>query len=269
MYRMMLEAGARTHDLSSVRLWASGADTLPADVVHEFQHLGAAFRLPTRARSLGRATFVDGYGMVELGGGVAFRVFPPLRLPGAGLMRCLPRHPLRIVDPEGNDVARGEIGEIAVAARGRVLGYHRRPEATAELFTRDGLVRTGDLARAYRLGFFELLGRKKDVIKHGGFSVFSVEVERVLETHPAVAEAAVIGWPHDTKGEVPVAAVRTNPGTPLTPEALRQFASERLSDYKVPQRVFLRDELPHTGTGKVNKPLLKQQLHARDAEPVA
>jgi acyl-CoA synthetase (AMP-forming)/AMP-acid ligase II len=266
MYRMMLEAGAVGRDLSSVRLWASGADTLPDDIVAVFQRKGGAIRLPAFERAIGRATFVDGYGMVELAGGVAVRVFPPFPMPGRGLMRTLRGHRVRLVDANGDDVLRGEVGEIAVQGRGVMRGYYQTVP-TDDVFTPDGWLRTGDLARARGLGFFELAGRKKDVVKHGGFSVFCSEVERVLEEHPAIAEAAVFGQPDDRKGEIPVAVVRINVGAAVTPEQLRAFAAERLSGYKVPQRIVAVETLPRTGTGKVNKRELQASFHALQADP--
>ena len=95
------------------------------------------------------------------------------------------------------------------------------------------------------------------MIKHGGYSVFAVEVERALEEHPAVAEAAVVGLPDARKGEVPAAAVRLVEGATATPDELLEFAGERLSDYKVPQQVVVVDELPRTGTEKVQKKQLR------------
>jgi long-chain acyl-CoA synthetase len=253
MYRMMLEAGAETRDLSSVRVWSSGADTLPDDIVERFQRLGAAVKLPLLDRAVGRATFVDGYGMVELAGGVAMRVFPPVRIPIGGLLRPMGGHQFRIVGDDGDEVPEGDVGELLVRGPGVMRGYHGRDDATAETITDDGWLRTGDLARAHRFGFFELSGRKKDVIKVGGYSVFAVEVERALEEHPAVSEAAVVGLPDARKGEQPAAVIRLVEGATATEEEIRRFAGERLSDYKVPTRVTFVDELPRSGTEKVQK----------------
>ncbi|MDZ4827723.1 MAG: AMP-binding protein [Actinomycetota bacterium] len=253
MYRMLLEAGAESRDLSSVRLWSSGADALPLDIVERFQRMGGGVGIPGLGRTLGKATFVDGYGMVELGGGVAVRVFAPVPLPMSGALRPVEGHEFRIADEHGLDVPRGVVGELLIKGPNVMRGYHGRDDATAEAFTADGWLRTGDLARARGFGFFELTGRKKDVVKHGGYSVFPVEVERVLEEHPAVAEAAVLGIADETKGEVPVAAVRLNAGATLGEAELCAFAAERLSDYKVPKRVVVVDELPRTGTEKVRK----------------
>jgi acyl-CoA synthetase (AMP-forming)/AMP-acid ligase II len=252
MYRMMIDAGAQRRDLSSVRLWSSGADRLDNDIIEVFRQAGSVARLPFVHRALGRAWFVDGYGMVETGGGVAVRVFAPVRTPVDGLLRPIGGHRTRIVDDEGNDVAIGTVGELLVSGPGVMRGYHGVDHAEDSL-TRAGWLRTGDLARPHRFGFFELAGRKKDVIKHGGYSVFAAEIERVLAEHPAVAEVAAVGLPDPQKGEIPAVVVRSRPGEALTPAAVLQLAAERLSDYKRPQRVAIVDELPRTGTDKIDK----------------
>jgi acyl-CoA synthetase (AMP-forming)/AMP-acid ligase II len=260
MFRMMLEAGGAERDLSSVRLWASGSDSLSDEIVALFRRKGAAFTIRGRHRSVGRAAFVDGYGMVELGGAVALRVFLPLPVPGRGLLRALHGQQLRIVDTVGQEVHRGEVGELEVRGPGIMLGYHRHEAADSDVFTLDGWLRTGDLARRHGFGFFELAGRKKDVIKHGGFSVSSAEVQRVLASHPAVADAAVVGVPDERMGEVPAAAVQPRARASVTSEELRSFAARRLSDYKVPRQILVVDALPYTGTGKVSEVRLKAML---------
>jgi len=255
---MMLEAGAEQRDLKSVRMWSSGADVMPADVAHKFQRMGAAMTLPFGDRSVGVAAFIDGYGMVELGGGVAIRVFPPgVPTRGSGLVRPIRGHQIKVLDDSGNKVERGEVGELVVKGPGVMRGYHGKDDETAEALTADGWLRTGDLARERRFGFIEFAGRKKDVIKHGGYSVFAVEVESVLNEHPAVAESAVVGLDDERKGEVPAAVVRLDDGATLDPDELIAWAKERLSDYKVPQRVICVDDLPRTGTDKVKKAELK------------
>ena len=257
MYRMMLEAGAESRSLRSVRVWISSADVMPTPLARRFQRLGAAVSL--FGHPLGRATFVDGYGMVELGGGVAIKVSPGgIPLPLEGLVGIpLPGYHLRVVDDAGREVARGEAGELAVRGPGVMRGYHGAEAATAEAMTPDGWLRTGDLARRRRFGLIEFAGRKKDVIKHGGYSVFAVEVETVLEEHPAVAEAAVLGVPDDRKGEVPVAVVRLVEGASLDGDELLSWAADRLADYKVPTDVRVVPELPRTGTDKVQKAALR------------
>src|SRR5205823_5541777 len=122
----------------------------------------------------------------------------------------------RVVGENGKDVRLGQVGELWVKGPGVLEAYHGNVKATLQVRTDDGWLRTGDLVR--RLPFRAVLfaGRGKDLIKHGGYSVFAVEVERVLEQHPAVAEAAVVGAADPRMGEVPVAAVRLQPDASVT-----------------------------------------------------
>jgi len=260
MYRMMLEAGAEDRDLRSIRLWASGADVMPDDLTRKFKRMGALATLPVINMSVGEAAFVDGYGMVELAGGVAIRFsLPMLDLPvGSNIVVPLPPYKLRVIDDDGNDVRLGQVGELVVKGPGVMKGYHGKDEATKEALTPDGWLRTGDLARKGPLGVVEFAGRKKHVIKHGGYSVFAVEVEQAMEEHPAVAECAVIGLPDERKGEVPAAVVRLDGGSSATEEELVTWAGEHMAEYKAPQKVRIVDELPRTGTDKVQKDELVQ-----------
>jgi len=263
MFRMMLDAGAEKRDLRSVRLWSSGADVMPDDLARTFQRLGGSVTLPFLHRTVGQAAFVDGYGMVELGGGVATRLFPPgPPLPIKPMVRAMPGNKLRVVDDEGHDVRRGQVGELMVKGRSTMRGYHGQADETAAAMDQEGWLRTGDLVRQRWGGFFEFAGRKKDVIKHGGYSVFAVEVEQALREHPAVTEAAVIGIPDSRKGEIPAAVVLLEPGVQVTEDELIGWARERLADYKVPRQVRFVDELPRTGTEKVRKASLKDLFQA-------
>jgi acyl-CoA synthetase (AMP-forming)/AMP-acid ligase II len=259
MYRMLLEAGAEDRDLSSIRAWASGADVMPPDLARRFQRMGATATIPGTNRSVGEAMFIEGYGMVEVGGAVATRISPPLvRLPlGDALGMTLPGYRTRVVGEDGEDVASGTVGELWVKGPGVLDGYHGNPEASAEAITTDGWLRTGDLARRGPRGLLFFAGRQKDVIKNGGYSVFAVEVEASLEGHPDVLEAAVVGLPDERSGEVPAAAVRLRPGASTTPEELVSWAGENMAPYKAPRRVIVVDELPRTGTTKVQKDQLR------------
>jgi len=255
MYRMMLEAGAEERDLRSVRMWGSGADAMPDDLIRKFKSFGATATLPVLGASIGEALFVDGYGMVELAGGVAVRFsLPMLNLPvGGSAVFPLPPYKLRVIDDQERQVRLGQVGELVVKGPGVMKGYHGNEEATRETLTSDGWLRTGDLARRGPFGMVEFAGRKKDVIKHGGYSVFAAEVEDVLDEHPAVLECAVVGLPDERKGEVPVAAVRCRAGASTTESELLAWAAERLAEYKTPQRVVFVDTLPRTGTEKIRK----------------
>lgn len=254
MYRMMLEAGAEQRDLTSVRVWVSGADVMPPDLARRYQRMGATATLPVVGRPVGLAAVVDGYGMVELGGGVAVRVhLPGVPLPGDGVVRPMRGHELKVVDDRGAEVPRGEVGELVVRGPGVMRGYHGKADATRETITPDGWLRTGDLARRRRFGVVEFAGRSKDVVKHGGYSVFAVEVENVLRSHRDVVDAALVGLADERKGEIPAAVVQRAVGSTLGADELIAWAREHLSAYKVPQQITFVDELPRTGTHKVRK----------------
>jgi long-chain acyl-CoA synthetase len=262
MYRLLLEAGAEERDLRSVRLWGSGADAMPADLARRFKGFGATATVPF-VGSVGEALFAEGYGMVESGGGVAVKLSPPGLGIGLGdsLGFSLPGYKLRVVDEEGDDVAPGTTGELWVKGPGVLKGYWAAPEASAATLTADGWLRTGDLARKGPANTVLFVGRQKDVIKRGGYSVYALEVQHALEGHPEVLEAAVLGIPDERLGEVPVAAVRLIEGADLDRLGLERWAAERIADYKVPVRFVAVDDLPRTGTNKVQKQRL---LHLFD-----
>ncbi|HYD08606.1 MAG TPA: class I adenylate-forming enzyme family protein, partial [Acidimicrobiales bacterium] len=165
----------------------------------------------------------------------------------------LPGYSTRIVGDDGLDVPAGSVGELWLRGPGVLQGYHGDADATADALTEDGWLRTGDLARRGPLGSVVFAGRRKDVVKVGGYSVFSAEVERALEAHPDVLEAAVVGLPDDRLGQVPAAAVRLREGSSSTPDSLVQWARESMASYKAPRRIVVVDDLPRTGTQKVQK----------------
>lgn len=254
MYRMLLEAGAADRDLTSVRLWISGADTMPTELSKRFKRFGATATLPL-VGPVGEAIFAEGYGMVESGGGVAVRISPPLLPTGLGgsVGLPLPGNTFKVVDENGVEVPVGGSGELLLRGPGVLKGYHGAPEATAAAMTADGWLRTGDIARRGVLGMINFEGRMKDVIKRGGYSVYTVEVEQTLEEHPDVLEAVVVPIPDARDGEVPGAAVRLRAGVSLDELDLGPWAAERLSRYKVPVRFVAVDDFPRTGTDKVQR----------------
>jgi acyl-CoA synthetase (AMP-forming)/AMP-acid ligase II len=164
----------------------------------------------------------------------------------------MPGYRVRIVDDDGKEVLPGAVGELWLKGRGVLEGYHDNAEATAATVT-DGWLRTGDLARRGPLGTIVFAGRKKDVLKVGGYSVFAAEVEASICEHPDVLECAIVGLPNDTLGQVPAAAVRVRPGCDITPAALVEWAAGALAPYKAPRRFVILDDLPRTGTQKVQK----------------
>jgi acyl-CoA synthetase (AMP-forming)/AMP-acid ligase II len=225
----------------------------------EFKRYGATVTLPL-VGPLGEAAFVEGYGMVEVGGGVAAKVSLPGISLGVGdsLGFRLPGYRFRVVDDDGEDVSMGEVGELWIKGPGVLTGYWNAPGATAEALSDDGWLRTGDLVRSGPLGTIVFAGRRKYLIKSGGFSVYPLEVETVLEQHPEVVEAAVVGLPDPKLGELPVAVVRLAPGAAVGPAELGDWAADRLAHYKAPRRVLIVDELPRNGSEKVRKDQLAE-----------
>jgi long-chain acyl-CoA synthetase len=237
MYRMLEEAHAAERDLTSVRVWGAGADAMPPDLAERFKRMGATVTLPLLG-AVGQAAFAEGYGMVEVGGGVAAKVSPPFLGAGSGpfgeaLGFALPGYDLRVVGDDGAEVPAGRVGELQVRGPGVLRAYWGDDDATAAVLTDDGWLRTGDLARKGRL-----------------------EVEQCLEQHPLVLEASVIGLPDERLGEVPAAVVRLADGASLAEVDLEAHAAEHLAEYKAPTRYVAVDELPRTGTAKVQKAAL-------------
>ncbi|MGI9579400.1 MAG: class I adenylate-forming enzyme family protein [Microthrixaceae bacterium] len=254
MYRMMLEAGAEEYDLTSVRFWASGADVMPTELAREFKSFGATADLPL-VGAVGEAAFLEGYGMVEVAGGVAAKVSPPMLPIGLGdsLGVKLPGWKFRVIDESGRSVRPGRVGELQVTGPGVLKGYWGDEENSAAVLTDDGWVRTGDLVRSGPFGTFIFHGRAKNVVVSGGYTVYPLEVEADLEEHPDVVEAAVLGAPDARFGESVVAAVILRDGAKVTEEGLIRWATDRMARYKAPRRIVVVDELPRTGTRKVQR----------------
>ncbi|OGQ77638.1 MAG: hypothetical protein A3F90_16800 [Deltaproteobacteria bacterium RIFCSPLOWO2_12_FULL_60_19] len=164
---------------------------------------------------------------------------------------------LRVVDDARNAVPVNEVGEIVCKSPLATQGYYKNPEATAASF-RDGWFHTGDLGYFDEDGYLYVVGRKKDMVKSGGISIYPLEIETVLYHHPDVLEAAVFGLPDPKWGEVVTAVVVPRKGAALRGDELIQFCKERLASYKVPKSVEIVDSLPHTELGKVAKDSLRE-----------
>jgi malonyl-CoA/methylmalonyl-CoA synthetase len=164
----------------------------------------------------------------------------------------LPGVSIRIVDPQGRDVAGGDTGELWVRSPTVCAGYWDRPDATAGAFV-DGWFRTGDTASRSADGYVTLHGRQSDLIISGGFNIYPREIEEVLGEHAGVAEVAVAGVPDPARGEVPVAFVVPAAGAPLDEAALEAFCRKELASFKVPRAFVAVDALPRTALGKVQK----------------
>lgn len=170
---------------------------------------------------------------------------------------------VRVVDDKGNDVPRDEksIGEIIVRSNTVMNGYLKNQEATDAVIV-DGWLHTGDMATMDSEGYFTIVDRKKDIIISGGENISSVEVEKVIQNHPAVFETVVIGVPNDKWGEVPKALVVLKPNAKATEENIIQHVRASLANYKAPKSVEFLDEMPKGGTGKILKRDLREPYWA-------
>lgn len=246
MYADLEAAGADERDLTSVQLWVSSADALPADRARRFQRRGRAL-----AGRLGTALLLDVYGMVELSGAAAVRIHPSSPLPGIDLPVVgvvLPGFRVRAVDPDGRAVRPGEVGELQFRGAGVLRRYEGRDDGGPD---EDGWFATGDHGRLLPRRLFTLAGRSHDRLKVGGFSVFPAEIETELASAPGVVEVAVVGLPDDRLGERPVALVV--PGEGFDADAVRGFAERTVAGYRRPRDVVAVDAIPRGPHGKVDR----------------
>ena len=225
-------------DVSSVRLTGSGA---------------AKLSLAVADRLRARFGFVvhEGYGLTETSPIVALAAGTDA--PPGSIGRPLPGVEMRLVDTDGRDVPVGDEGEILVRGPNVFAGYWNDPQATTAVMTGDGWLRTGDVALVAEDGYLSLVDRVKDLIIVSGFNVYPAEVEDVLETHPAVARAAVVGRADHRTGEAVHAFVITRGGLSVTERELIEFASTQLARYKCPTRVTFLDAFPESLAGKVKR----------------
>ncbi|KXO96154.1 long-chain-fatty-acid--CoA ligase [Tsukamurella pseudospumae] len=165
----------------------------------------------------------------------------------------------RVVDPEGKDVPRGEVGEIVYRGPNMMAGYWNNVDATRAAFD-GGWFHSGDLVRMDDEGFVYITDRAKDMIISGGENIYSVEVENAVAAHPAVVEVAVIGRPDEKWGEAVVAVVSVRDGEELSVESLSEFLNDHIARYKHPRDLVVVPELPRNPAGKITKPALRQQF---------
>lgn len=229
-------------DFSSWRLCISGGAPLPPAVLEAFE---AKYGVP----------IYEGYGPTECA--PVLTVNPPLGARKVGSVGpAIPQVELRIVNEAGHPLPAGEVGEILARGPNVMQGYLNRPAETAEVLC-DGWYHTGDLGRVDEDGYYYIVDRKKDLILVGGLNVYPREVELALASHPAVAEAAVIGAPDPVRGEVPKALVVVRDGQRADAQELLRWCRQRLANYKVPRTIALVSQLPKTATGKILKAQLK------------
>ena len=228
-------------DFSKLRTAGSGGASLPAELLHKTNEwLGVDIS--------------EGYGLTESTVMLmTTHAYLPKKINSVGMP--IPGVDLKIVDAEGNEVALHEVGEIIFRGPNMMKGYYKKPEETANTI-KDGWLYTGDLAYRDEEGYHFIVDRKKDIIIRGGYNVYPREVEEVIYQHPAVVECSVIGRPDPVFGEKTVAYV-VSKDPELTEEALRNYCTDKVTEYKVPDFITFIEELPKSGTGKILKTALK------------
>lgn len=245
MFQAMLNApNFAGTNFSSVRFFISGGAPCPVPIIREYQKRGVPFR--------------QGYGLTEVSVN-CFTLNPEDAERKAGSVGRPNFHlDARLVDEQGRDVELGQVGELWLRGPTVCAGYWNNPVATAAAIT-DGWFHTGDLARVDAEGYYYIVERKKDMFISGGENVYPAEVENVLYEHPAIAECAVIGVADDTWGEVGRALVQLRPEYYVEADELLKHCRERLAGYKVPRSIVFVPELPHTPSGKIYKPELRER----------
>jgi long-chain acyl-CoA synthetase len=243
------------YDLKSVKACFSGAAPLPQAVAERFREV------------TGGANLVEGFGLTECS---PVTHLNPLDAPHHGTIGIpLPDTDVKVVDLDDPDreVPAGERGEMCIKGQQVMLGYWRKPEATAEMI-RNGWLHTGDIAIMDEEGFFRIVDRMKDMIIVSGFNVYPTEVEAVLFGHPKVLKACVVGLPDDTTGERVKAYVVPKEGQTLTIEELASWTrdpAQGLTGYRAPKEFEIRGSLPETLVGKVLRRVLQEEERQKAA----
>lgn len=233
------------YDLSCWRLMHIGAQPVPPQLVKHWKQHFPNMQYDTNY-GLSEAT---GPGCVHLGIESEHKV-GAIGKAGFGWQT-------RIVDSNGKDVVRGEVGELLVKGDGIMKAYYKNPLRTAEAI-KDGWLYTGDMAKEDEDGFIYIVDRKKDVIISGGENIYPVEIEEVIRSHPKVHDVGVIGFPDERLIETVAAVVQVKPGAELTRKELNELCEQCLPKYKRPRRIIF-DNVPRSPTGKIEKPKMREK----------
>ncbi len=233
---------AREVDYSRLNYILYGASPIPLDLLRECMEVFGC-------------GFCQQYGMTETTGTIVY--LPPEDHDPAGNQRMraaglpLPGVEIKVVDAEGNEVPRGEVGEVATRSYANMAGYWKLDEATKATVGDDGWLRTGDAGYMDEDGYLYIHDRVKDMIISGGENVYPAEVESAVYGHPAVAEVAVIGVPDEKWGEAVKAVVVPKPGATIDPQDIIDFARTRIAAFKAPKSVDVISALPRNASGKI------------------
>jgi acyl-CoA synthetase (AMP-forming)/AMP-acid ligase II len=246
----LAQPGFARRDLSSLQRVIWGGACMPREMIEALVHATGA-------------QLATSYGSTETGGSVTYTdADAPLDVLAETVGRPDARFEIRIAGADGRALPPGAEGEVQVRGDHVMLGYWRRPEATAEAFATGGWLHTGDVGVLREDGNLALRGRLSEMYKSGGENVYPREAEQVLEAHPDVALAAVFGVPDPVYGEVGHAVVMRRPGARVDAATLRDFCRARLVNFKVPKSIELRDALPMLPIGKVDKRALRAAVLA-------
>jgi len=230
---------------SRLRLIRSSSASLPAPVMVEMEK---TFGVPV----------IEAYGMTEASHQMASNPLPPrARKPGSVGLAAGPE--VAILDEDWKPVPRGQLGEVAIRGPNVTPGYEANPEANATSF-RDGWFRTGDQGVLDEDGYLRLTGRFKELINRGGEKFSPLEVDEVLSSHPAVAQALTFAMPHDKLGEEVAAAVVLREGATATERELHDLCAAKLAHFKIPRKVVFLKEIPKGATGKLQRIGLAEKL---------
>jgi acyl-CoA synthetase (AMP-forming)/AMP-acid ligase II len=254
LYQSLLNADLSGYDTSSLRLAVTGAASVPAGLVRRMRE------------DLGFASVVTAYGLTETTGTVSTcRYDDPIEVIASTSGRPLPGMEVRVVDRAGTDVPAGGAGEVWVRGYAVMQGYFNAPEATAEAFTPDGWLRTGDVGVLDARGNLRITDRIKDMFIVGGFNAYPAEIENLMTRHPDVAQVAVVGVPDERLGEVGFAYVIPRQGSSPAEAELIAWCREEMANFKVPRHIVFVPALPLNPSGKV----LKFELRDRARKAVA
>ncbi len=245
-FGLLHHPNAADYDLSSLRECVSGGAPMPVEVMRQFDERY-------------RTNILEGYGLSETSPVASLNQNDRPKKPGS-IGRPLWGVEFRLIGDDGTPIdAPGVPGEIHIKGHNIMKGYWKKPEATAEA-VQGGWFKTGDVATRDEDGFYFIVDRKKDMIIRGGYNVYPREIEEVLYRHAAVAEAAVIGVPHEALGEEVAAVVALRPGRSASEAELIAFCQEHLAAFKHPRSVRFVEALPKGPTGKILKRALRQSL---------
>ena len=246
IFQMLLaEKEREDFDCSSLRGGTTGAATVPPVLVERIR------------TELGMTDIITAYGMTECVNITSCRPGDPVDVIATTCGAAIPGNEVIISDEDGQEVPRGETGEIWVRGQGVMLGYLDDPAATAEAIDANGWLHTGDVGTMDANGYVRITDRLKDMYISGGFNVYPAEVEKLLSNHPAVGMVAVVGIADERMGEVGKAYVVLRPGAAATEEEMAAWSKENMANYKVPRSFVFVDDVPRNASGKVLKTELR------------